>query len=131
MKQYIFSSNGLGNSKYQFKWIEDDYTGGNIIVVYGQLANGNYFSASDANYDAYILDSDPRVAHNGELDGSVVGDDYGWLEEHSVVKLSEEEQLIFWIALLKYCKKNNIALYTYDDYDAALHTLRDYLTDII
>ena len=73
----------------------------------------------------------PRVEHNGELDGAVVGDDYGWLKEHSVVELSEEEQLKFWIALLKYCKKNNIALYTYDDYDAALNELRACLVDII
>lgn len=130
MKRYV-NSDSANKSNYNFKWVEDDYTGGNIVVVYGQLANGNYFSASDADYTAYILDSDPRVEHNGELDGSVVGDDYGWLKEHSVVELSEEEQLKFWIALLKYCKKNNIALYTYDDYDAALNELRACLVDII
>ena len=130
MKRYV-NSDSANKSNYNFKWVEDDYTGGNIIVVYGQLADGNYFSASDANYDAYILDSDPRVEHNGELDGTVVGDDYGWLKEHSVVELSEEEQLKFWIALLKYCKKNNIALYTYDDYDATLNELRASLVDII
>lgn len=127
IKEYIFSSSMPGKSNYQFQWVEDDYTGGNIIVVYGQLANGNYFSASDANYDAYILDSDPRVEHNGELDGAVVGDDYGWLEEHSVVELSEDEQIKFWIALLNYCKKNNIKLYTYADYDAAIKELKSLL----
>ena len=123
MKRYV-NSGSANKSNYNFKWIEDDYTGGNIIVVYGQLANGNYFSVSDANYDAYILDSDPRVEHNGELDGTVVGDDYGWLKEHSVVTLSEEEQILFWISLLQYCKKNNIELYTYADYDAAINELK-------
>ena len=123
MKRYIQSTTGKSN--WNFKWVDDEYTGGNIINVYGQLTNGDYFHASDANYDAFILDSDPMVKHNGEdYDGTFYGDDYNWLVEHSTVQLSDEDMVRFWIALFNYCKKNKIELDTYDNYDEAIKALK-------
>ena len=127
MKRYI--SAGAGIPRYKFKWVNDEYTGGNIIIAYGQLEEGRYFSASYADYDAFILDADPMVEHNEptKYSGDYYGDDYDWLLEHSVVNMTEQDMIKFWISLLQYCKRNNIHLYTYDNYDAAIRELKSML----
>ena len=123
MKIYS-ASNG---SKFRIKWAESEYTGGNIDVVWGQLTNGNYFYASDFMYTAYIVNENPGEYHNGEYDGSQFGDDELWRSEHTVVELSEKEQLEFWLSLVKYCQNNNVPLS--DNYDAYIQEIKECLED--
>ena len=105
----IYSATNV--SKFRIKWAESQYTSGNIDIVWGQLTDGNYFYASDADYTVSIVNENPGEEHNGEYDGFQYGDDYGWVEKHEVVRLSEKEELEFWLYLVNYCFRNNIALY--------------------
>jgi len=115
--------------QYRIKWLDTDYTGGNTDVVWGQFTDGNYFYGGSGNYSAYILDENPGEYHNNpeEYDGVQYGDDYNWLLEHSVVELSEREEVEFWIYLINYCQRNKIRLFTYDNPNIVLRELKSFL----
>lgn len=124
MKIYIKSNKSTKSN--DFMWVEDIYTGGNAIIVYGQLSDGSYFYAGDADYSAYILDADP-MAENGD---DVVSDDMEWILEHSIVDMSELDSYKFWLSLFEYCKNNNIHLYTYDNYNPVIRELKDMIRNM-
>lgn len=124
MKKYI-SSGSRANSSYNFKWVKDEYLGGNMIVAYGQLANGDYFYANDSDDWVWVLNANPE-----ELFSLEYADDWTeWLESHNAGKeISGDECYRFWIALFEYCKKNNISLDTYEDLDYAIQEYKKFLT---
>jgi len=94
-------------NKWNFKYVNEEYTGGGISLFYGQLADGTYFLGDDDMYDVRLLDSDPQAeARNGYYD--FVSDDPAWQEEHLVRDLNTEtESPDFWLALYDFCKKND------------------------
>lgn len=121
-QQYIFSSSKSGKSNYQFKWIEDEYLGGNMIAVYGQLTNGGYFYTNDSNEYVWFLNADPKEMVD------TVEDDYwyDWLEEYEVDGISDQEYYKFWISIFRYCQKTGYQLYTYEDLDYAISEFKRY-----
>ena len=120
MKKYIKES----TSNPKFKWIEDEYLGGNMLGVYGQLADGTYFYGDDGDCFVWFLDTDPREMFKLEYSS----DWNDWLADHDIGDThTEKDGYQFWIALFRYCKKNNIKLYNYVDYDAAIQELKECL----
>ncbi len=116
----LHSSNNT--SAFNIKSINDEYLGGNMLAVYGQLANGTYFYGTDADYFMWIVDADPKVIFDMEDD-----DWFDWLDEHSVKDISEDDATKLWIKLFQYCKKNNIQLsgYDIDKYPEAIDYLKE------
>lgn len=114
---------------YKFKSANGDYSGGGITIFYGELADGTYFYADDANYDVTIVDLDPSVEHDGtEYDGVMLGDDWGWIEDHAVKFLdTEKEGPDFWLSLYDYCKKSNSDVskwYDFENHIAEINELK-------
>lgn len=102
-------------NKWNFKYVEEEYTGGGISIFYGQLADGTYFLGVDDMYDVRLLDSDPQVKDENEMYGVYISDDPAWQEEHLVRDLNTEtESPDFWLALYNFCKKNNSITSDYD-----------------
>ena len=87
----------------EFVSVTPIYTGGGIYVYLGELANGNYFMASDWSIgcvgDIRILDADPREA----------GDDcwYAeWQEPHFVRDLDGDECFQMWNSMIDFIIEN-------------------------
>lgn len=123
IKEYIFSSSKLSKSNYQFKWIDDIYLGGNMIGVYGQLANGDYFYTNDSVDGVWFLNANPAEMLEYWTDDYW----YDWLKEHEVSGLDGKEFYKFWIDLFKYCKKTGFELSTYEDLDYAIKEFAKYI----
>ena len=108
---------------YQFNWIEDECLGGNMIAVYGQLSNGDYFYTNDSVDGVWFLDADPKEMLDYWEDDYW----YDWLEEHEVSGIDRKEYYKFWIDLFKYCKKTGYMLYSYEDLDYAITEFKKYI----
>lgn len=122
-QKYIFSSSMPSKSNYQFKWIDDTYLGGNMIGVYGQLANGDYFYTNDSIDGVWFLNANPAEMLEYWTDDYW----YDWLKEHEVGGLDGKEFYKFWIDLFKYCKKTGFELSTYEDLDYAIKEFAKYI----
>lgn len=123
IKEYIFSSSKPSKSNYQFKWIADTYLGGNMIGVYGQLANGDYFYTNDSIDGVWFLNANPTEMLEYWTDDYW----YDWLKEHEVRGLDGKEFYKFWIDVFKYCKKTGFELSTYEDLDYAIEEFAKYI----
>lgn len=109
---------------YNFRWIEDEYLGGNMIAVYGQLSNGDYFYANDSSDGVWLLNADPKEMITTIEDAYW----YDWLEEHEVDIIdSDQEYYKFWISIFRYCKKTGYQLYTYEDLDYAISEFKKFI----
>ena len=108
---------------YEFAWLEDEYLGGNIVAIYGQLADGTYFYATDADEGVWILNSNPTEMLEYWEDDYW----YTWLEDHEIYIINGSDDYRFWIAAFKYCKSTGNSIYTYGNLDAAIREFKQYL----
>ena len=100
----------------KFISVDPEYTGGNIYVFTGHLADGNYFMADTANYDVRVLNEDPNIpAWMSDEDaqriyGTILEEDAWahpeWQEEHLVKDLTPDEAVAFFKEMLKWVKVN-------------------------
>ena len=58
------------------------------------------------------------------------GDDWGWIEEHTVADLSEKEMVEFWIYLIRYCQRKGIDMPTYDNPNIVIKELKEELKNL-
>lgn len=71
---------------------EDEYTGGNVYVYFGEIDGGLFYMAEDTDaYDVLILNADPRKA--GE-------DAYypDWQKEHTVAEFCDTAETLEWFS---------------------------------
>lgn len=108
---------------YKFNWIEDEYLGGNMIAVYGQLSNGDYFYTNDSVDGVWFLDADPKEMLDYWEDDYW----YDWLESHEVGGIDRKEYFKFWIDMFKYCKKTGYQLADYTDLDYAIAEFKKFI----
>lgn len=87
-----------------FKTVTPADTGGNVYVFYGELANGNYFLASDVDDFVLEMDTDPN-----EYDWDDEVSQLDWQDEHALKRYSKAEAKEFFKALFKWIVDNKPA----------------------
>ena len=83
-------------SKTRITKAEAIYTGGNIWIFYGELADGNYFLCDDNGW-ARFLSEDPRI----DFEESCYED---WQEERLVRDLEGRERELFCWEMIDWLK---------------------------
>ena len=110
----------------KFISVEPCYTGGNIYVFTGHLADGNFFMADSTCYDVRVLDADPNIPVG--MSDEDAEEEYGttleesawasveWQEEHLVEDLEPSKAVKFFKEMLDWVKANRpTGNYIYDD----------------
>ena len=86
----------------RFETANSLYTGGNIWLFYGKLADGNFFVTDDDGW-VTILDADPSI--DWEARNTIA-----WVADHTICCLTEEDSRIeFCNALADRLLSNNPA----------------------
>ncbi len=106
---------------YKFSWIDDEYLGGNMIAVYGQLDTGDYFYTNDSVDGVWFLDANPKEMMDYWEDDYW----YTWLEDHAINVISNRKYYNFWIDLFKHCKRTGYRLDGYSDLDYAIAAFKE------
>lgn len=109
MVKYIKSSGGISLS---VKNAVADYTGGGIFVFRGQLKSGEYFIASDVNFDIRLVDKNPIKTD--------MWDDPDWQEAHLIGDVYDDNRITMFENILMYCIDTNQYA---DDMEADLDSL--------
>lgn len=96
MVRYIKSSGGISLS---VKNAVADYTSGGIFVFRGQLKSGEYFIASDADFDIRLVDKNPLKTD--------MWDDPDWQEAHLIGDVYDDNRITMFENILMYCIDTN------------------------